>query len=167
MEKLRNEIENVIIRMAEAKHKEWQSKAIFLINNYDLILSVFTVTQNFSFLFFASYKQLQERDLSSLEFVQFQKLLDIKTQDFAQHHLNHSFLHLITFAKDYESLANASGNVEMEDRIGKKEGISPFPLHFQSNSLCVFFFFFFKKRGNWKLDERILREMEEWIGIHP
>lgn len=45
--KLREEIEKVLIRMAEAKHKDWRSKTIFLMNNYDLILSVFAVIINF------------------------------------------------------------------------------------------------------------------------
>lgn len=41
--KLREEIEKFLLRLAEAKYRDWRSKTIFLMNNYDLITSVLKV----------------------------------------------------------------------------------------------------------------------------
>lgn len=43
LEKLRLEMENLLLKLADAKHKQRENKCIFLINNYDLIINVLTV----------------------------------------------------------------------------------------------------------------------------
>lgn len=43
LSKLREEMEKFLIRLADAKHNDWKSKTIFLINNYDIIVSVIAV----------------------------------------------------------------------------------------------------------------------------
>jgi len=85
--RLREELEKLLIRLADAKHKDWKSKTIFLMNNYDLIVNV-----------------MNERGISSVDGLQFQKLLELKCTDFAQDELNRSFGRIITFVKDHGGL---------------------------------------------------------------
>lgn len=42
--RLREEMEKLLIRLGDSKHKDWKSKTIFLMNNYDLILSLMHVS---------------------------------------------------------------------------------------------------------------------------
>ncbi len=36
-------MEKLLLRLSDAKYKDWKSKSIFLMNNYDLILCVIGV----------------------------------------------------------------------------------------------------------------------------
>jgi len=66
-------------------------------NNYDLVLSV-----------------MAERNLTSVDGTQFQKLLSMKSADYAADELNRSFGRLITFIKDYGSTVQ-HGNKNLEN----------------------------------------------------
>jgi hypothetical protein len=45
--RLREEMEKLLVRLADTRYKDWKSKTIFLINNYDLILTTYTVRSIF------------------------------------------------------------------------------------------------------------------------
>ena len=83
LSRLREEMEKLLVRLAEARYKDWKSKTILLINNYDLILSVYS-----------------EREITSVDSIQFTKLMDIKTNDYAQEELRNSFGRLLNFVKE-------------------------------------------------------------------
>eukprot|EP01119_Soliformovum_irregulare_P016429 TRINITY_DN4747_c0_g1_i1.p1 TRINITY_DN4747_c0_g1~~TRINITY_DN4747_c0_g1_i1.p1 ORF type:complete len:777 (-),score=235.67 TRINITY_DN4747_c0_g1_i1:133-2463(-) len=115
MGKLREEIEKLLIRLADSKHKDWRSKTIFLMNNYDLILNV-----------------MGEKNLTSAETAQFQKLLDIKGTDYAGDELNRSFGRLITFVKDYgQHVSGKDTSPTGEEKISAREGT--FQVEFKLN----------------------------------
>jgi len=81
--KLREEFEKLLIRLADARYKDWKSKTVYLINNYDLILTTYA-----------------ERQVTSTDTQQFSKLMDIKTIDYAQEELRNSFGRLLQFVKE-------------------------------------------------------------------
>jgi len=91
LSRLREEMEKLLIRLIDAMRVDWRSKSIYLINNYDLILSI-----------------IGERGITSPETQQFQKLRDIKTTDYAQDELNRSFGRLITFTTTYGTLVKTA-----------------------------------------------------------
>jgi len=99
LSKLSEELDKLLLRFADAKYKDWRSKTIFLMNNYDLVLTVMT-----------------EKSLSSVDSQQFQKLLDTKTTDYASDEINKSFGRLIAFVKTYEQ-AEANN----EEKINARE----------------------------------------------
>eukprot|EP01117_Protostelium_nocturnum_P018395 TRINITY_DN7684_c0_g1_i1.p1 TRINITY_DN7684_c0_g1~~TRINITY_DN7684_c0_g1_i1.p1 ORF type:complete len:972 (+),score=390.64 TRINITY_DN7684_c0_g1_i1:90-3005(+) len=86
LSKLREEIERFLLRLAEAKYRDWRSRTMFLMNNYDLITSV-----------------LRERSLSSGDSQQIEKLLDMKLSDYIHDELSKPFARLLNFAKTNES----------------------------------------------------------------
>ena len=45
LDRMRDEMGKCLIKMCEAKFKDWRSQAIFYINNYDLIVSVIKVCE--------------------------------------------------------------------------------------------------------------------------
>jgi len=87
LSKMREEIEKLLIRFADAKHKDWKSKSVFLMNNFDLIIST-----------------TKERNLHSVDIQQFEKLIEMKMNDYVQDELGKSFGKLFAFVKDYGSL---------------------------------------------------------------
>eukprot|EP01116_Phalansterium_solitarium_P008661 TRINITY_DN22605_c0_g1_i1.p1 TRINITY_DN22605_c0_g1~~TRINITY_DN22605_c0_g1_i1.p1 ORF type:complete len:838 (+),score=280.12 TRINITY_DN22605_c0_g1_i1:88-2601(+) len=89
LSKLRDEMQKLLVRLADAKLKDWRSKAVFTINNYDLMLTV-----------------LQEHGIHSEDSEQFQKLLDIKTNDLVNDELTRSFGKLMSFAKTHAGLVS-------------------------------------------------------------
>jgi hypothetical protein len=103
LSRLREEMEKLLIRLADSKFRDWKSKTIFLMNNYDLILGL-----------------LQRKGLSSVDSLQFQKLLDLRSADFVREEFEASFGKLVNFAKN--NSAKVAENLPENTKLNIKEG---------------------------------------------
>jgi len=149
LSKLREELEKLLIRLVDAKYKDWKSKCIFLMNNYDLIVSM-----------------MSEKNISSVDGLQFQKLLDLKTNDFAHDELIKSFGRLVSFVKEHEVLTDENNNEHV--KLPKEEEVESLLKEFNVNwkielekiNNGIIKVFSNLKRGM-KVFEKIMEEMIE------
>lgn len=91
---LRQEVANFILRMA-AVFPQRREQLIFLINNYDMMMGVYSERTN------AKSEEMEE----------FEQLLQIRIREFAEEELSASFGGMMSFVKDTEhALERAKGN---------------------------------------------------------
>ncbi|XP_039256225.1 vacuolar protein sorting-associated protein 52 homolog [Styela clava] len=91
LEEMQSEVQNFILRMASC-FNDRKDQLIFLINNYDMMLSVI----------------IERTTDESKESDSFQHLLNSSTQEYIEEVLSSHFLTLITFIKQVEPLSDSS-----------------------------------------------------------
>lgn len=97
---LRDEVLALLTRLAE-QHKAAKDRCVFLVNNYDLVLSLF-----------------QERRIVSDETSRFEELLAAQRERFVEEELQTSYAKLIQFVRQHESrTSSGSGGASAEDAV--------------------------------------------------
>eukprot|EP00003_Mantamonas_plastica_P022709 TRINITY_DN3916_c0_g1_i10.p1 TRINITY_DN3916_c0_g1~~TRINITY_DN3916_c0_g1_i10.p1 ORF type:complete len:704 (-),score=238.83 TRINITY_DN3916_c0_g1_i10:1057-2937(-) len=92
---VRKQISQMLQRMAE-QFENRKTAMIFLINNYDLVLQV-----------------LSEHEIDSDDFIRFNEMLEIETNNFVEEELSECYGRLISFVSDVEEMENTMGKDEI------------------------------------------------------
>jgi len=106
LDRMREEMAKCLMKMCEAKFKDWRSQTIFYINNYDLIVSV-----------------IKEREMKGADVAKWEKNLTIKINDFTVAEMKKPFGKLLEFAAVHGPSVADDNNNEDGKTTAKEEEV--------------------------------------------